>query len=441
MCEEKNKGYGIAYDLGTTTLVGYLCSLKDRRVICTISRPNPQTEYGMDVLSRISYANEDDENRIQMINSLGDAVAIMTEELLKSICQPAGYVCQPAGYACQPAGYAGQPAGHPICQRMVLVGNPVIMGFMDKYIHSCKKLSNLAKELVLLPPIGGYVGADALIASYEVELVRDKKNALLIDIGTNTEIVLLTNDVKLATSAAAGPALEGGNISCGMTGVDGAIDLVSVTEIVNGFSHEKDIVCHVIGDKPAKGICGSGILDLIRCLLDTGAIDNTGYLFSKNEALSHGVPNKIAARIFEPEDMPENDNNIRFFRLTDTISISSEDIRAVQLAKSAIRSGIEMLILDKSLTDTVIDELYLAGAFGNKISTDSLFDLGFVPEQISNGQCEIVQSGNLAGFGACHLTMEPEIITDVINLKNDTLTVSLADSDEFQGMFYKYMDF
>ncbi len=180
--------YKLAFDLGTTTIVGYLCNTDEGKIIRSVSEPSAQIECGLDVLARASYKGKSKENAGYLADLLGDQVCRMTNELLTGVSDA-----------------SDEPAG------VVLVGNPVIMGSIAGYDFGAHGI-----EAVRIPGIGHYVGADALAASYVAEEDRKGKNIIVVDIGTNTEIVLLSDEKKTATSAAAGTALAGGHVSCGM---------------------------------------------------------------------------------------------------------------------------------------------------------------------------------------------------------------------------------
>ena len=412
--------YSLAFDLGTTTLVGYLIDMEAGEVIKSVSCPNPQIKYGLDVLSRVSFAMSSSANKDILHSCLGKEVDRMAQELIEGV----------------------EDARLRLIENGFLVGNPVIMACTVDYEFSF--------PVTRLPSIANYVGADALIGAYMME--KDRKNAkaqvgddseahsnfLLVDIGTNTEIVLLTDNAKLATSAAAGPALEGGEISCGTIGKAGAIDKVSLTKQVNG---ETDIIAHVIDEIPinsAEGICGSGLLDLLSIMIEYNAIDNTGYLYSKIEALEHNCPKKIAGRIFESDDAPNMSYGGRAFKISDRIWVTQEDIRNLQLAISAIRSGIEVLLKEEKLTASVTDKIYLAGEFGNHISIDSIIKVGMLPDFTVD---RILKAGNLAGLGACELAKHPFDISNVILLKENIKTISLESRTDFKELFMNYINF
>lgn len=414
--------YSLAFDLGTTTLVGYLIDMGTCEVIKTFSRPNPQIKYGLDILSRVSFAASSPANKDILHSCLGKEVDRMALELIEGVGALGGKL--------------------QLVENGFLVGNPVIMACTGDY--------EFLFPVTRLPSIANFVGADALIGAFMME--KDRKNSgnqtegekaahsnyLLVDIGTNTEIVLLTDNAKLATSAAAGPAFEGGEISCGTIGKTGAIDKISLTKQVNG---EPDIITHVIDEVPlneAEGICGSGLLDLLSIMIENNVIDNTGYLYGKIEALEHNCPKKIAGRIIEEDDAPNMSQEGRTFKISDRIRVTQEDIRKLQLAISAIRAGIEVLLKERKLTASVIDKIYLAGEFGNHISIDSVIKVGMLPDFPVD---RILKAGNLAGLGACELAKHPSDISDVILLKESIKTISLESRTDFKELFLTHINF
>lgn len=396
---------GLALDLGTTTLVAYLCDLDNGRIVETYSMLNPQLEAGADVLSRISYANQSAQNSQKLTTLLGAAI----EALIRRF--------------------------EPI-DRLVLVGNPVIMGSIREY-----PVESLCQETYRIPPIGGYVGADALAAAFLLNQDRHmlgdracKEKRLLVDIGTNTEIVLLTDQAKIATSAAAGPAMEGGNISCGMVALEGAIELFRFPLA----GQNADMAFKTIGAKERgeyvepKGICGSGLFSLLCGLKDVGLVDESGYLLSRDEALRNNAAPRMVARIMEQN----SEHASRFFRITDSIYLSQEDIRNLQLSFAAIRAGIDCVLKEASMVSTELDMIYVAGSFGSRVGLESLTKLNICPDIGCNRIC---QAGNLAGLGAASLLMNPERIDEARELGHQIRVLSLAAYPGFQEAFVKQM--
>lgn len=400
---------GIAFDLGTTTLVGYLCDIDKGIIINSVSLSNPQIEYGMDVLSRVSFGSESEENKKELTKILGNAA----EELADSLVLEA--------YEDIKTDSIG---------RIVLVGNPVIMGTIASYSFSSELLRSA--EVIRIPSIGGYVGADALAATYMVYLgmkqkqrSEESKACFMVDIGTNTEIALLSSNGIFVTSAAAGPAFEGGNISCGMRGEPGAIDRFNISSPGNSNA---DILFHVIeGAYSPKGICGSGIFSLIRVLLSAGVINRDGYLYTREEAIANHVPLRIASRIKD-----------RGFWITEDIYFNQEDVRSVQLAVSAIRTGMDILVKKAGLTNEVIGQIYFAGAFGNKIDSKDIVASGMIDYIFKD---KISQVGNIAGLGAVQVLLDSSRMTEVNMIKDTAVSIALANESEFQELFVRNMSF
>lgn len=409
--------------MGTTTLVAYLCDLEDGIIKRTLSMLNPQIKTGADILTRLTYSHVSEENRKRLENLLADA-----------IFELAGRFCDP-----DPDSKDAPVLDKDIqYERIVLVGNPIIMGSIRNY-----SFDRLAKETVRIPGIGDFVGADALSASYLLEKQRKGGNDIIIDIGTNTEIVLLTDRIKLATSAAAGPAMEGGNISCGMLASKGSISLINTT---CGTGPNSDLAIKVISDSEddseayiePKGICGSGLISLLSTLKDVGAIDASGYLLSKTQALSNNVPGKIAGRIIEGSDEPDALYSCRYFRITDSVYISQEDIRNMQLAFSAIHSGIDVLLRKAGMEPTDFENILLAGAFGSKIRRTDWVNLNILPMFYAN---RVIEVGNLAGLGAAHILMNPESLQNMYRLKEEISTFGLDNVSFFEELFIENMHF
>jgi len=324
---------GIALDIGTTTLAMYLVDLETGAVLSIISRENPQTKYGNNVISRIEFAKKGQE-------ILEREIRTAVNEMITAMVEP-GKVFE-----------------------IVVVGNPVMRDLFFGYsVESLGKspyepldveaVHKTAEELGLTanpavkvygaPLIGSFVGADALALVLATEMYKSEKISMAIDIGTNTEIVLGNKDKLIATSCAAGPAFEGCSITYGMGGVSGAIKEV---RIENGNVRYK-----TVGDAAPIGVCGSGLIDTLAELLDKQIIDGRGKF-----------------RGTEKE-----------FRIVEDISLSEEDIDRLNLAKTAVAVGIKTLMERYEVTLGEIDRVYLAGAFGYFINTENAMHIGLLP--------------------------------------------------------------
>jgi len=254
---------------------------------------------------------------------------------------------------------------------------------------------------VCLPPvIAGFVGSDTVACMLAESWQRREKLSLMIDIGTNGELVMGNAEDMLACSTAAGPALEGAKISCGMRGAEGAVDRVWIENNAVRF--------HVIGDAEAKGICGSGIVDLVAVLLETGIIDETGRMEGGE------------------------------YRLSEKVSFTQKDVREVQLAKAAIRAGIELMARHLGVETGEIEEVSIAGAFGNYMNAENACKIGMIPMELLP---KIRGIGNAAGEGAKRILQDADAWHEACALARKTEFLELASVAEFQDEFVDALEF
>ena len=261
-------------------------------------------------------------------------------------------------------------------------------------------------QLLIVPDISGYVGADTLGCVLSTKLYEADELTLMVDIGTNGEMVLGNKDRMIACSTAAGPALEGANILFGMRGTDGAIDHV---EAVNG-----EFRCSVIGGGKAEGICGSGLMDAVAVSLEAGLINRRGRINATDEI-----------------------NGQRYIPLRDGVYLTQEDIRQVQMAKGAICAGVHLMAKQLGKQADDIRHVLLAGAFGSFMNPDSACRIGLLPEELKG---RITAVGNAAGSGAKLLACDKSEISKVQELKNKIEFLELASLKEFSGTFAKAMN-
>lgn len=384
--------YGIALDIGTTTLAMHLIDLETGAVLFITSRENPQTKYGTNVISRIDFARKGQDVLQREIRNV-------VSEMIASLTDPAKIY------------------------EMVVVGNPVMRDLFFGYSveslgkspyepQSTNPISKTAEELLLkanpkagvygLPLIGGFVGADALAVVLATEMYKTDEICLAIDIGTNTEIVLGNRDRMIATSAAAGPAFEGASITCGIGGVNGAIKEV---KIENGKATYK-----TIGDAAEPvGVCGSGLIDAIAELLDKKIIDGRGK-FRGNE---------------------------KEFRIAEDISLSERDIDQLNLAKTAVAVGIKVLMERYGIALGDIDSLRLAGGFVNFTNTENAIRIGLLPDIARD---KIRKVGNAAVEGARQAlisrTKRDEAEAAAIRIEHIKLEEEAEFMEKFVGELY-----
>ena len=265
--------------------------------------------------------------------------------------------------------------------------------------------------------VSSYIGADTIGAILASRMYEKEEISLLIDIGTNGEIVLGNKDKLVACSAAAGPAFEGVGITCGMGGIEGAIDHVDFT---------KEPIYTTIGNKTAQGICGSGIVDVISELVKSGIIDKTGRMVDRNE-ISSQTNQVLVGRI-------KKYKNEKIFLIDEKedIYITQKDIRQIQLAKGAILAGIKVLLKECGLEVTDVKTLYLAGGFGSYINVDSAVTINLIPKELKD---KVLQIGNAAGEGAILSLLSDEELTIAKCIKKKVKYIELSNFTSFQEEF------
>lgn len=395
------EGYLIAFDIGTTTVVCYLLSPTGQE-LAVKSMLNPQCAYGADVVSRIQRA-------------LGGDLEALTASIRSGMTKLIALCCESAGIAPEKIGVISV-VGNPCMQQLFLgisVKNLASVPFLPVLTQaSVQPAADLLPicpnaSLLTIPDISGYVGADTIGCVLASQMYHTSQTVLLVDIGTNGEMVLAHNGKMVACSTAAGPALEGANIHFGMRGAEGAIDHVWLDD--NGISFS------VIGGGDATGICGSGLIDAVAVLLDHGLINKRGRLQTTDEL-----------------------DGERVVSLSEKIYLTQDDIRQVQLAKGAIAAGIQLMCEHFGISPGEIDRVILAGAFGSFLSPKSACRIGLLPGELYG---KITAAGNLAGSGAKMLAMSQELFHMVQGLVRSIPFLELAAIPTFQRCFAKNMTF
>jgi uncharacterized 2Fe-2S/4Fe-4S cluster protein (DUF4445 family) len=376
---------GIAFDIGTTTVVGYLLDLASGKELGVVSALNPQTRYGADVITRNAFASQQEHG----LETLRDTIVEQLNLLIGEAVDNAGvtreqvYVVSVVGNTTMHHLFLGISPKYLALAPYV----PVIAGPLTVTAREAGIAINAAGRVCVLPNIAGFVGADTVGVILTTDLDWSESVKLAIDIGTNGEIVLGSRNRLVACSAAAGPAFEGSQISCGMRGTIGAIDHV---QFGDGIAYS------VVGGGKPEGVCGSGLLDAVAGMLAQGIIDHRGRLLP---------PDKLGTQAARYKKRIVNHEGANALLLADEsetahgrpILITQKDIREVQLAKGAIAAGIQALLeqLGASLDD--ISEVLLAGAFGNYLNPHSACAIGLIPQAL---EAKIRPVGNAAGTGA-----------------------------------------
>ncbi|NLL83032.1 MAG: DUF4445 domain-containing protein [Lentisphaerae bacterium] len=420
--------YGVAFDIGTTTLAGELLNLCDGSRLGVVSRMNPQVSFGDDVLSRIRHATaaaygleEMRQAVINEINAIIDALSLNANIRRNDI-------------------YTVAFAGNTTMSHILCGLHPAQLGETPFVPMHGRGLIVNASELGLqihhyapayiFPTIGGFVGGDTVACLVSTRLDRYEKTTLLVDIGTNGEIVLAHKGQFLGASTAAGPAFEGARIACGMRGTRGAIEKAIFND---------DLQIEVIGGGNATGICGSGLIDIIAQLLNSGIVTSDGQMLPRSE-LPQTIPPALADRVCEDEN---GDTYFLLAESTDATStpviLTQRDIREVQLASGAVRTGITLLLRQAGLTMQDLNTVLIAGGFGNYIDRQSAQRIGLLPGGISHEQIRYVGNASLAGARVALLSDECRRLGE--DLARSVRHIELSTLEGFHDAFVEAMFF
>ncbi|HXG04282.1 MAG TPA: ASKHA domain-containing protein [Candidatus Binatia bacterium] len=417
--------FGLAVDIGTTTVVTTLLELESGETLAAVSSLNPQSAYGGDLMSRIAFAQFNPANRRRL-----------TTRILGLLNQHVNEVCRESGVPARWI-YKVVIVGNTVMHHLVLGIDPSWVGLAPYAPVMRHPLVLPARELNLkvapearvcfLPLVAGFVGADAVAVALATRLDVPGDPRVAVDIGTNGEVLLAAGGRLLACSAPAGPALEGAQIRCGMRGAVGAVDRVQVDE---------DVRLHTIGEAPALGICGSGLIDLVAGLLDAGVIDATGLIqVERRDRLPPGLRERVTMRGEERVVVVARPGEAGAGR---EIVLTQEDVRQVQLAKGAIASGIAMLLHVAGLHPEDLQEVLLAGGFGNYVSIPSARRIGLVPAVALE---RVRYVGNAAALGAQLALLSEAERERASRLARSVEHVSLAAHPDFEAIFVDAMNF
>ena len=421
-----DKIFGLAVDIGTTTVVAKLIDMTDGRCLATQAQLNPQTKYGDDVVARIAYAQTDAKSA-----ELQKVIIECINELAAKLCNQASIDSKQIYEMC----VVGNTTMNHIFLKLPVVqlGQAPYKAFsVDAKDVAARELGlqiNPAGNIHTVENIAGFVGSDITAAALAVDINSAEQTTLVVDIGTNGEIVLGTGDELYAASCAAGPAFEGARITHGSRAVEGAIEAVVV--------NDGDIDLDVIGGCPARSVCGSGLIDAVAVLLDLGIVDRTGR-FASPGTLEGKLPPAIVSRIIEQGGQPAFVLDERQATSNEQLCLTQQDIRQVQLAKAAIRAGIKLLEKKVGLEDNDIKQILLAGAFGNYIRPESVLRIGLLPAVPAE---RIHFVGNAASSGAQIILLSSQARERAKELARKIEYVEIAHEPDFQTVFADSMSF
>ncbi|MGM0420110.1 MAG: ASKHA domain-containing protein [Bacillota bacterium] len=411
---------GVAVDIGTTTLVLYLYDLETGERLGVESRYNPQKEYGADVISRIQFGSKNIENRKKLkqvlLAGLNQAILALTDKIVQG---PAAiYRVTFAGNTTMLHTLFGLDA-------IDIARSPFIPTFTEGLTVRPETIGleiNPRGEVVVLPSISSYVGADILAGLIATGVGQTPGHQLLVDIGTNGEVAFGNDQELYACSVAAGPSFEGSNISAGMAALPGAIEKFEIQ--ADGFTYST-----IAGEK-ARGICGSGLLDLVAGLLEVGVITPKGAFAQPAEMPVYWQDH------FKP------DQEVKELELISTegvkIAFTQKDIRQLQLAKGAVRAGIEILLARSDFSLSSIEKVFLVGGFANYLDPLNAVKIGMIPAEL---QDKIEQAGNGSGAGAGLYLLDQELDQAGRELQSKTQYIELSSDMEFQQKFTEHLGF
>ncbi len=409
--------FGVAVDIGTTTLVSSLVDLNTGMALGSASTLNPLVRYGHDVISRIRHSTLHKGGLKRMSEELISAVNLLIKVLTShhDVDRENIYHLAAAGNTTMQHIFLNRP--------IKSIGEyPHTAEILDAYTTSAEKLAILINErapVTTFSCMSAYVGGDIVAGLIACDLEDIETPALFVDVGTNGEIVLLTAERTIATSCAAGPCFEGMTISSGMRAGEGAIEGVAISE---------EVSVNVIGGGSPRGICGSGLLELITELLRTGIIDQRGRLPDPKRS---GLPKTYRSRLFEIQGK-------RHFRITDRVSVSQNDIRQVQLARAAIRTGVEFLLSECGAEVADLKNIIIAGGFGYHLSKEAIYRVGLIPEP---PRAELRFVGNSSLEGARRMLTDGNVIHKSADIARGAAVIELSNIEGFEAKFVSEMHF
>lgn len=421
----RGDGIGFAVDLGTTTIAMTGILLCDGSSLGECSKVNVQTQLGSDVMMRIMHAIRGKEKELQQM------VVQQIEAMAENILQEAGredeqnIIFTIVGNTTMSHLFLGKDVNG-------LAGAPFLGDYQGNY--QCKgrevgmkRFSNAS--ILVLSNIQAHVGGDALAVIGALDLGKEKKRQIAIDLGTNAEIILNDQGKLAVCSTAAGPAFEGKGVRCGMAAKAGAINGVRIA------TQNGNMILEVLESDIPKGICGTGLVDLLAQLRKSHVLKEDGYLLSKEEALSRGISEQIAKQL-----ATRDQENI--FMLTrqgqKEIYLSQSDIRNLQLAKGAIQAGVRTLLQTCNLSLAQMDEIVITGVLGSCMKVSNALEIGLFPD-IEKEKLHFVK--NAAGTGAIRLLLAPEVAKEWEQKAKEIHHVELAKIDSFQNTLFTSMTF
>lgn len=411
--------YGVAIDVGSTTVVAYLMDLSSGKVLAVHSHLNPQIKHGDDVISRITFSMAEQNGR----KELQDLVVGCINQLIESCCETASVKTKEIMEVMLVGNTAMHHSVFGLDQRLLTLVPfaPVVTGAIEFKGRELGVRISHEGYACSLPNVAGFVGADHVAVLLAAHLDELPDPHMVIDIGTNGEISVGDENDIFSASVAAGPAFEGGNLSCGMRGAEGAIDHVTIDEDLN-------LEYSTIGEKRPRGICGSGAIDLVSEMFLAGIINTSGKIQEVDPKRVHKKDGECRYVLVEAADSA----------LGREISFTQEDVVQIQFAKGALHAASEILMERRGIDTTELKGILMAGAFGNFVDPESARNIGLFPEVPLS---KIKGIGNAAGSGAKMALMSKRVRDKAQNLARELTYVELAAQQDFEDRFYASLYF
>lgn len=410
--------FGIVVDIGTTTIVASLVNRITGDELCSVSALNPQSMHAQDVLSRIKFAS-DDKGLEKMYSCIIEEINSLLSQITNETQIDKKYI------------YEIIFSGNTCMIHLAANVNPYSLGkypYIPKlrggsYLNAKEHKINISEiGLIYLPPIiSAYVGPDITSGILATRLQNISGTILFVDIGTNGEMVIAKDGKLSATSTAAGPAFEGMNITYGMRAQNGAIEYFNIEE-------DGSVEIKTIGDEKPIGICGSGLLDVVGELVSNGIIDKNGKFVSPENLNRSEI---LLKRLIKLEGKTA-------FEIAEGVFLTQKDIRQVQLAKGAVRSGIEFLMRSKEVVADKVNKVLIAGSFGYHLRTKSLINIGLLPKEF-NEKIDFV--GNTSKSGGHAFLVNKNYRLEMEELAGKIEVVELSKGKDFDKIFIKCLSF
>ena len=430
----KENIYGVAVDVGSTTVAAHLCNLSSGEVVATSGVMNPQIRFGEDLMSRVSYVMMNPGGEVDMTNAVREAINGLVTDLVKQAeCETTDLL-------------EITFVANPIMHHLLLGINPIELGGAPFALATDMAVNTLARDMevhlnpqaraYLLPCIAGHVGADTAGMVLAEQPYNHDEMTLLVDVGTNAEIVLGNRHRLVACSSPTGPAFEGAQISCGQRAAAGAIERIRISAVTLEPRYQV-IGCELWSDEPGfdeatektgiTGICGSGIIEVVAEMYLSGVINQDGVVDGSLAATNPRI--QPDGRTFSYEIMPATETR-------GAVKIMQNDIRAIQLAKAALYAGIKLLMQYQEVDK--VDRIRFAGAFGSHIDVKYAMVLGLIPDCILQ---EVSSAGNAAGTGARIALLDEESRAEIEQVVRNVEKIETAVEPNFQQLFIDAMAF